>query len=113
MQGAHVRHQQNFFDEKMQRVKEIIKYKDGTEYKIYSYNIGGLIEKLEWYDNATGLLERSSFFYKDGKLSKEILEEFEGGILDSRLEYQYDQYENPIYILETNAKRQISRGRKN
>ncbi len=107
MQGAHVRHQQNFYDEKMQRVKEIIKYKDGTEYKIYSYNIGGLLEKLEWYDSETGLMERTTFYYKSGKLSKETLEEYEGGILDSRIEYQYDQYENPIYILETNAKRQI------
>ena len=107
MNGGHVRHQRNTYNEKGKLTRETIKYKDGVEYKTYSYTDLGLLEKVEWYDYQYGLLERTTYYYIGKKMYRKYYESYDGGALESTIEYKYDKYENPISILEINEKRRI------
>ena len=107
MQGGHVRQQKNQYNEYGKLSKETMHYKDGVEYKTYTYNSDGLLEKLEWFDFQLGLLERITYTYEHGNLKTEFWEAFEDGKIESTTAYVYDIFGNAISILEINKKRQI------
>lgn len=107
MRGGYVCNQKNTYDIKNRVIKETFRYKDGVEYKNYSYGADGKLNKVEWFDFQIGLMERITYSYSRGKKLHELWETFEGGKLESTIAYKFDRNENPISILEINKKRRI------
>jgi hypothetical protein len=105
--GGRICHQHNTYNVLGLLSKEFYSYSDGNEYKTFRYDTDQNLVKMEWFDEKIGLLERTTYSYRNGKLWSEIWEGLEKNKVETTIKYEYDNNGNILSMLEINPKRQI------
>lgn len=72
----------------------------------YNYDASGNLIEMTWTDSEDGLLERTTYSYKEGQLTEEKWELFDEGELESSVVYTYVGG-NPVKVVDTDADGEI------
>ena len=85
------------YNEKNQIIKELTEYQGGVDWNLYKYNELGKLTSNSWIDQREGLLEKTTYSYKNDSL---YIEEWDN-YLDGKVEGKI------IYIYENNLEKEI------